>query len=165
MNTKISWYKTAKLKGEWWIIDGQAFFADAEVCDINHSGMVIEHIIGTNDLPENIDLTRENKHSLKEMGLSEEEIKVVLNEIDPRDYGMKNLGWKRVSGNHVQTQTLTQEDLRDIDNGLFDINNEIQNDEEINIEVMGNRTYYLEVPYSTISSGNVSDLIHYGRHY
>lgn len=40
----MNWYKKAQLRGEWWIIDGQAIFADADIGDMNHEAYVIQSI-------------------------------------------------------------------------------------------------------------------------
>ena len=176
INVRILQSKTSKSQirihaqsGEWWIIDQSAHFADAEIGDVNHSGMVIDAILSNYDLdPDRFDLTKETPESLKGRGLTEEEINVVLDKIDPRVYGMKELGWKRVAGRNVQTQTLTEEDLKDIDYGLYDAyEQEVEGDNELefNIEVMGNNTYYSGVPYSVISTHNPLNLREYGRVY
>jgi len=153
----MNWYKIAQI-GEWWIIETVAHFADGDVGDANHSGVVIEAILSNYDMDhERFDLTKENEESLREKGLTEEEINVVFDKIDPRIYGMKNLGWKRVAGRNIQTQTLTEEDLKNIDYGLYDAYEqelEADNNIEFNIEVMGNRTYYTDVPYTIISTHN-----------
>ena len=39
----MNWYKKAQ-QGEWWIISGQANYADANIGDMNHSGYVIDAI-------------------------------------------------------------------------------------------------------------------------
>ena len=46
----MSWYnqsklaiKLAKLRGEWWIIDGNASFADGDIGDYNHEAVAIEY--------------------------------------------------------------------------------------------------------------------------
>lgn len=164
----MSWYKKAQ-QGEWWIIDGTAQFADSNIGDMNHSGYVIDSILSNHDLDsDRFDLTKENEKSLRSRGLTDEEINVVLDKTDPRIYGMKVLGWKRVAGRNIQTQTLTESDLKDIDYGLWDAyEQELENDNEMefNIEVMGNSTYYSDVPYSIISNHNPLALREYGRVY
>ena len=161
----MNWYKKAKLQGEWWLVNGNATFADADVGDYNHSEVVIETILAQHDLDETTDLSEENPYSLKQKGLSDIEIKVVYDQVDPRAYAMNHWGWKRVCRNNVQTQTLTPSDLEDVANGLWEINEDIKDDEEINIEVMNNRTYYSSVPYNIINSKNTEQLIPYRKKY
>lgn len=155
--------KKIAISGEWWIIDGAPFFADAEIGDYNHSGVVIEHILNFHDLDtETTDIDNFDDNELLEKGLTQEEINVVRDRIDPREYGLKHLGWKRINGNNIQTQTLTQDDLRDIVNGLFDIDEDIQNSNEtFNIEVVGNGRFYTDVPFSVLDSENISELSFY----
>jgi len=163
----MNWYKKAQT-GEWWIIDGQASFADAEIGDMNHSGYVIDSILSNHDLePERFDLTKENEQSLKLKGFSDEEISVLLDKTDPRAYAMKKWGWKRVQGNNVQTQTLTTDDLKDIANGLYDINDELSENDEttFNIEVVSTGAYYTSVPYRIISDENPGALRIYDSSY
>lgn len=144
--------------GEWWIINDSAQYADGDIGDTNHSGYVIGAILANYDIDaDRFDLTKETEESLREKGLSDEEINVVFDKIDPRIYGMKNLGWKRVAGRNIQTQTLTEEDLKNIDYGLYDAyEQELESDNsiEFNIEVMAGGSYYTGVPYSVISIHN-----------
>ena len=164
----MNWYKKSQLRGEWWIMGGQAIFADAEVGDYNHSGVVIETILDNHELPDTTDmedLKKEGLQSLLKRGFSQDEIDVILEKVDARDYGMKNLGWKRVHGNNVQTQTLTTSDLQDISNGLFEIDDNISAEQMINIEVVGNRVLYKNVPYSVVEKNDPSQLIQYGSRY
>jgi len=146
--------------GEWWIIDGTAFFADAEIGDYNHSGMVIEHILSYHDIPDTIDLNKETEESLALKGLNQEEIDAVLDKTDPREYGLKHLGWKRVKMNNIDTYTLVEQDLKEIANGLFDANNALEDDSEtpFNIWVDSTKVFYEMVPYSVIRDGNPSAL-------
>jgi hypothetical protein len=155
-------FKLSEIRGEWWIIDGFAIFADAEIGDMNHSGVVIEHILGQHDLdPDRVDVDKLTDEQLLENGLNQEEIDVVRDRVDPRDYGMKHLGWKRVAGNNIQTNTLTFDDLREIGNGIYDMDSEIKDDEEFYIEVLGNRKIYSNVPYSVISNCDLNQLGQY----
>lgn len=157
-------FRLAAIRGEWWIMDGQAQFADAEVGDMNHSGYVIEHILSQHDFDsDTTDLTELTDEQLVEAGLIQEEIDVVRDRVDPREYGMKNLGWKRVAGNNIQTQTLTFDDLRAIGNGIYDIDDEVKDNEEFYIEVMGNNKLYSGVPYSVINNCDVNQLGQYTR--
>lgn len=160
-----NWYKKYSQSGEWWILDGRALFADGDIGDTNHSGQVIDYILSIHDLsPETFDLTKENEQTLKAKGFDVDEINALLDKVDPREYGLVHLGWKRVHGNNVQTQNLTSSDLEDIANGLWDAyESDLENNENItfNIEVMSSGKFFVRIPYKIISDGNVLSLIHY----
>ena len=102
---------------------------------------------------------------LKEMGMTNEEYSLAEGFGDARDYGMKNLGWKRVKQNNIQTETLTHDDLKDIANGLWEAYDEECNKETFNIEVNSTRTIYDDIPYALISDGDPSALMPYRRGY
>jgi hypothetical protein len=61
----------------------------------------------------------------QEEGIEKFKIDVADNVTDPRDYGMKELGWKRVANDNIQTWTLTRDDLHSISNGIDDILGEL----------------------------------------
>lgn len=109
---------------------------------------VILHLIG--DTPQNRD-----------------KISASLDSMDPRDYGLKYLGYKRVKGNYVQTFTMTPRDFEVIKRGIGGILEQERVDDEqlkdhtINIEVMANRHYYGDVPYSVVLDGHIQDLLQY----
>lgn len=169
----MNWYKKyiTSQRGEWWIEGGRAEFADANIGDYNHSGVVIEAILAQNDLLEDtlsMDLSKETEESLREKGLSDEEIKVVLDQSDPREFAMKNWGWQRVAGDNVQTERLSEEDMKNIANGLWDaFENEIESNPDMtfNIEVNSTRKIYRDVPYNVLNKGTLTDLLPYGDQY
>jgi hypothetical protein len=43
-NKKFANIKLAEISGEWWIIDGNAMFADGDVSELNHEAYVIDHV-------------------------------------------------------------------------------------------------------------------------
>jgi hypothetical protein len=100
---------------------------------------------------------------LKEMGMTNEEYALAEGIGDAREYGLKNLGWKRVKQNNIQTNTLTVDDLKEIANGLWDINNDLDenSDIEFNIEVDSTGAFYTGVPFKLISDGAPSQLRQY----
>jgi len=105
-----------------------------------------------------------------ENGNTKLQVDVADNAIDPRDYGMKELGWKRVQGQYVQTYTLTSDDLKSIDDGLWDAYGESYEEEEMNkmefsIEVMSNRKTYQGIPYEIISKHNPMQVAKFGGAY
>jgi hypothetical protein len=190
--------------GEWWIMDGQAVFADADVVEMNHEAYVIDFIkrkyaynefdkgewidwdgfkkalameafeeeYGKRPTEQYYDKYKDKMEDLylkklKEMGMTDEEYALAEGIGDAREYGLKNLGWKRVKQNNVQSQTLTVDDLKDIANGLYDINNDLDenSDVEFNIEVVSTGAFYTNVPYKLISYGAPSQLREYQNAY
>jgi hypothetical protein len=99
------------------------------------------------------------------MGITNEEYQIAEGMGDARDYGMKHLGWKRVKGDNIQTETLTREDLREIANGLWEAYDDKCEKETFNIEVNSTRQVYNEVPYYLISDGSPSTLQSYRSGY
>lgn len=98
----------------------------------------------------------------QEEGISKMKIDVADNSVDPRDYGLKELGWKRVAGDNIQTWTLTRDDLHSISNGIDDIlqernwenENESENEITYNIEVGATGKFYSDVPTTVIEKLN-----------
>ena len=170
--------------GEFWLMDGQAMYADGDIGDMNHEAYVVQTILSNyedeiskfyskkyNSFPEqskvyteNYDLNDFSIEDLKSFGMTQEEIDIVLGRVDARDYGLKNLGWKRVNGNNVETYTLTNNDLKEISNGLWEAyEREISESSEeepvvFNIEVKSNGLFFTDIPYNSISSHDVSQL-------
>ena len=193
--------------GEWWIIDGQAEFADSDTGDIGHEGIVLDMLrreiaesFGVDWIGEYYDwdeVKQEciNKHFeeqseedqmlilkkwkandkdelirkvpydsdifdtiAQEEGVSKMKIDVADNSIDPRDYGLKELGWKRVAQDNIQTWTLTRDDLHDISNGIDHILEGFNWDDgrevTYNIEVGATGKFYSNVPTTVIEKLN-----------
>lgn len=104
--------------------------------------------------------------ALKRTGLSDEEISIAegqTHRIDVNKYGMKNFGWKAIRGNHIDTWTLTKEDLGKIAEAIYEINNdEPPDNEEFWINVLSNGAWYQKVPWHVIDSGDWLELRQYG---
>jgi hypothetical protein len=87
------------------------------------------------------------------------------NKSDVRAFAIKNWKWKRMTENTIETWTLTQEDLRNISNGINSAyNNQIEEqggDPEFSIEVVSTKKMYWDIPLSIIDSGNVASLLPY----
>ena len=98
---------------------------------------------------------------LKEMGATDIELAIADGYGDAREYGLQELGWKRVKADNIQTQTLTHDDLKDIANGLWDAYQEECETETFNIEVSSTKTIYRDIPYRLISDGSPSQLSDY----
>lgn len=193
------WYKTAQVRGEWWIIDGRAVFADSDVGDMGHEAYVLDHIrheiaqaMGWDnddtftdweedkkEIIKNLIQTKElnQKKLVKQYGedfieqmpykpqifdtiatqiynLEQEKLDVADGSIEAREYGMKNLGWKRMVGNNIQTQTLTEEDLNNICRGINDAyGDEIDDETTFNIEINSNSKIFWNIPISVMEQG------------
>ena len=158
------------LRGEYWFCGGQAMGADGDIGDTNHSGYVIGCIIanhsdelGIGD-PDSCDLDEFTDDDLREAGFDEDEIKAVRDRMDPREYGLKHLGWIRVKENNLQVWSLTNESLHNMANGLWDVGGEDNvESEEFCIEVIEPRMVYDGVPYSVISAAVPEGLLPYRR--
>ena len=209
----MNWYKTSQ-HGEWWIIDGQAIFADADTGEMGHEAVVLDRVrneianmLGMGGLYEyydwddikqqlvrsNFQQTNEEDQLLllqkweaedeneliekalynpdifdelaKENNISQYLLDTADNATDPRDYGMKELGWKRMAGDNIQTQTLTRNDLYSISNGIGDAFGIDADNMIFNIEVMANNKVYFRVPVSVIDDLNPMALREYEHNY
>jgi hypothetical protein len=92
--------------GEFWLQNGQAIFADGDIGDMNHEGIVIDTILGSYDLDydtfpqleqKSMDEYGDRNTLLKELGMTDEELNAVRDLTDAREYGLKNLGWQRLT--------------------------------------------------------------------
>ncbi len=106
--------------------------------------------------------------ALKELGMSDEEIKIARGEGDGRLYGAREWGWKRMEGRNIETFTLTSDDLQSIANGIYDAyfdgeNEENIANEEFYIYVYSNKKWYHDIPFSVISKGNPMALREFER--
>ena len=183
------------LQGEFWLIDGTAVYADGDVGDINHEGMVIQQLMselldlvndecGSRLDSEYVDMTKIEevirKHLdmdpmdrdqdkiqnfiLGELQFPKIKLDVINGQVGAREYGFEVLGWKRVAGTSVETQTLTDQDLKEIADGLWDAYDDAVEAGLFNIEVRGNGRYYDEVPWSAFKADKVAELQQYRRH-
>jgi hypothetical protein len=87
---------------------------------------------------------------------------------DAREYALKYWGWKRMKGEIIDTQYLTNKDLDIISKGISDAySDELEEgeDPEFGINVYSNRTYYSDVPLSIIDGGYADKLGQYRRKY
>ena len=101
------------------------------------------------------------EEEIKQMGGEPELLMVANGQGDARLYGMKNYGWKRVEGRHVETWTLTKGDLQSIAAGLWDAYNEGAEKALYNIEVRNPAKYYANIPYQVIEDANPAKLREY----
>jgi hypothetical protein len=179
----MNWYKICKLSsiqklaGEYWIQGGQAVGADGDIGDYNHNMYVAEAILSNYDI-EPDELHNLDENMMRQKGFTEDEIKTILymhgigtHNYNPRVHGMKYFGWKRIMGQRIETWTLTQADLRDIYNGIYDLSpidfdsEDEQTGYTWDIEVVSTRDYYPEVPESVIGeaarNGDMGKLMFY----
>ena len=183
-------------KGEWWIIDGQATFADGDVGDMDHDTYVIQYVQHKYLEDERFDhgewidwagnekfIMEENREEieaspertvgawlLKNRGMSVEALQIARGRGDPKGYGVKILGWKKVNGNEIATWTLDASDMSEIARGLVDAHedeeeNAFDDEETFSIYVESTGTRYLDVPITVIERNTPSDLIGYGMKY
>lgn len=88
--------------------------------------------------------------------------------LDPREYALKHWGWQRVKGNVIQTQTMTERDIRNITDGLWEAyGNELEEDPNttFEIEVMATRSYYVDVPWVVLQKDSTTALNPYRTRY
>ena len=102
---------------------------------------------------------------LNVVGFDKDKFDVVTDTVDPRDYGLQHLGWKRMKGDVIQTWTLTQRDLAQIADGVYDAYNEECEGMTFVLEVSATGKMYSEVPWEVLSSENVSSLREFETHY
>jgi hypothetical protein len=140
------------IRGEYWISkDGSIEFADGDIGDMNHEGLVIQRVLGEignalhmyNDDPSwemIVDYVEKEYNSEGESELSEEEIeKLIEEEIssmfanpkaaievarlggDAREFAMEYYGDKWCRGNNVTSWNLAPEDIAAISEGVSEI--------------------------------------------
>jgi len=190
--------------GEWWITDGgEAIFADGDIGDCNHEGVVIDHLVP--DLARLVDIEIDDDVDLQafvedfinlmdrranengtDIDVETDLVQTQLVELydgnkdrtdmawacvfsysqDAREYACKYLGWIRVAGNTIQTQTLTRSQLRRLGDGLVDMYEEDQlAGEKWDVNVMGNRKIYYDVPTHVLLKGDPTGLLPYRESY
>jgi len=132
------------------------------VSEYNHSAHVMETILWNyfdeTELPSDMSVGREE---MLEKGMSEEEISLIEGEGDPREFAMKNWGWKRVAGTNVQTYFLTNKDLSTIADGLWSCYEDWTEEGNFTIEVLSNNKIFHNIPYDVIGKNNVMSIVKY----
>jgi len=104
---------------------------------------------------------------LAEKGVDQEAMNLLvdyflaINRLDPREYAMKNWGWKRLVGPNVQSWTLTSGDLRSMGRGIWDAYGENANKVVYDLYIDGSRKMYSSVPLYAFEDGQP----HYMRNY
>lgn len=164
--------------GEFWLMNGQSLYADGDIGDVNHEGVVIDTILDQYNLDtmkmmdlehKGLDDQNNRDYYLKELGMTDEELNAVRGLTDPREYGMSHFGWARVNGTDIQTYTINSTIMNDIANGLWDAYQEEAERFKYNIEIYASKAMYYDVPFDVISNANPSDLQDYSstgiKHY
>ncbi len=164
----MNWYKKAYVDGEWWITDtGEALYADGDRGDYNHEAYVFEQILGSYfdlddpNTPDMYEFENMPEEELSQAGLSPEEIQVVYNQVDAREYAMKNWNWIRVADKYIQSWYLTSGILKNMANGLYDAYEADAFKNTFVISSMSNGKNYSPVPYEVIDSGSPRNLMQY----
>ena len=110
------------------------------------------------------------KREMQYMSYSQEQIDsiydLVTGHSDARVYGTQYMGMYRVHGNHIQTWTLTRDDLKKIHNGLYDICQEDLDSLDCvwHIEVCSSKRYYSRITNEDFLSGNPLSIAAYLEH-
>tara|TARA_Y100000310_G_scaffold180635_1_gene180550 strand:+ start:10378 stop:10878 length:501 start_codon:yes stop_codon:yes gene_type:complete len=166
----MNWYKKliiAQATGEFWITEeGQAYYADGDIGDMNHEMYIRDLVLSEKNLtPDDIDLFSTSEEELAQLGFNKEEIDVLLDKVDARDYGLTHYGWKRVADNEVQTWTISSGDMAAIASGLYDAYNEEAVRRTYNLEVGATGKYYVSIPFEVIETANPMALREYTNKY
>ena len=161
----MNWYKIikfAEVYGEYWIMeDGNTLYADD---NYNHEGHVMETVAGQHfemdcvDSPDLYEITNMDNAQLAEVGMSEDEIRVIRGDIDAREFAMKNWGWVRVADRYVQSWILDSRALKRIADGLYDAFQEEAFRSTFVLENISSGKNYSPVPYAVIDQGSVMGL-------
>lgn len=159
---KTSMIKTSQ---EFWINDsGQSLFADGDIGDQNHEGIVIDQILYNNGIdPTMEDFNEMSDQELLSRGLSQEELDCVRGKIDARDYGMKHFGWARIMGTNAQVFSLSSKTMSNLADGWYEIFGEDAMNLNYTIEVgpPGQTIIYEDIPWVVIESDDISQLYEY----
>lgn len=86
---------------------------------------------------------------------------------DAREFAIKNWGWKRLEGRHIETWTLTARDLEVIANGLYDAYGDYDENslesETFNINVYSTNMWYQNVSWQDIDKKNIRAIMDESR--
>jgi len=174
----MNWYKQVKLAqkidGEFWLVDGIAMFADSNI-GVGHEGYVIQTIIDDYGIDEtqlyrtNAQDKEEVRKILTEQCVEPKEIELLIdyffgiNRIDPREYAMREWGWKRLVGPNVQTWTLTDKDLKSMGRGIWDAYGEIADEVRYDLYVDGSSRMYEGIPLYVFDDGRAVAMRNFER--
>jgi hypothetical protein len=150
------------MRGEYWIVDGDAWFADGTYGDTDHRTHALQHIrnlilseLGWDEDPDQLcDFSVFRKALVDTIGCSslpdvlerlqtdcsnpEQAIRLLsaaFEYSEPREAAMRELGWKWVKNGWVGTQYLTGNDFSQIAKGIDHILEEEDNEGSLNEEL------------------------------
>lgn len=177
--------KLAQFQGEYWITDnGMVLGADGDIDNLNHEAQIIQtvqdQITDGKDYEEwkqekIQEKMEEEGHQneedalmsvLREEGITNEEYQIAEGiHPDAREYGMKELGHKRLEGRNVETWSLTSSDMHDIAEGIFEVYGEDVEKATFNIYVFDQNKWFTDIPFTVIETGKPSALRGYDSHW
>jgi len=103
-------------------------------------------------------ISKMDDKNLLNMGISQDEINILKDREDPRNYAMKNWGWVRIQDKYVQAWIINPQILKNISNGLYEaFGNEVFT-QKYEVESFSNNKIYSSVPYDVIDSAKPSAL-------
>ena len=127
----------------------------------------IEAVTKAEEKVENIDYNKEEImydviENSDDVDLKAEDLTLAEGQGDLRMHGMKEFGWKRMEGPHIETYTLKQKDIKAIADGVYKaygeysgIEEDIDDQTTFHLEVHEPRMY-LEVPWYLLGSHGVT---------
>lgn len=169
------------LDGEFWLMDGQAMFADGDIGEMNHEGYAIDHaqreVMDMMGAPSEytdgefadwdefiswLEIEHDGEDgylkAMKEAGVSDELYQTALGMGDTRSYAAEQWGWIRMHGNNVQMRDASQ--LKELGDGIADAHQDADLDNE-SFTIETKTAYYTDVPWSVIDAGDVGALRDY----
>jgi hypothetical protein len=177
-----------KLPGEWFLVEGEAEYAEGDIGEYNHEAIVRRNVLykladAANDfldaginlddeyidettleyiMAEQVEGAADPQAMMDKMGVTQKEIDVALGRSNATDYGIEELGYVRVAGNNLQLSGLTRSKMLEIANGLYDaVGDESIEGMTFNIEDSANGKFYKDVPFPVFSSGSMKALRDY----
>ena len=175
------------MPGEWFLVEGQAEYAEGDIGEYNHEAIVRRNVLykladAANDfldadinlddeyidettleyiLAEQVEGASDPQAVMDKMGITQKEVDVAFGRGNATDYGIEELGYVRVAGNNVELSGLTGSKMREIADGLYDAGGESVEGMTFNIEDSATTKFYKDVPFPVLSSGRVKALRDY----
>lgn len=162
------------IRGEFWLNDGNAIFADGDIGDDNHATIILrdlrseaEEILGVDEYDIDDGLSEEQIAELDgKMDIDAIKLLAFGNPAheDVLKYAMGHLGWARMAGNSIETATLDSSSMRNIANGIAEAS--MMEEDELaeqvfDIEVTGSGNWFRDVPFAVLDGGDVAALAPY----
>jgi len=179
-----------QLPGEWFLVEGQAEYADNQTGDYGHEEIVRRNVLykladAANDfldaginlddeyidettleyiMAEQVEGASDPQAVMNKMGITQKEVDVALGRSNATEYGIEELGYVRVAGNNLQLSGLTGRKMREVADGLYDAGGEAIEGMTFNVEDSGPdrpNKYYKDVPFPVLSSGSMKAMRDY----